>query len=387
MLTGKCAGPSRAKGRWLACLLVLAPVSVTWSQVEESPAAHQLPPGIYDRGQARIDGAFGIRFGQPLEEAAISKVLGWIATVLPDGWEYTGLVPYKMDSYLARPTLLPTLLKGIDGQFLVRTNFEGHPIWISATLRELTLKQQKEISDVLARMYIAETSEGAFSDGTNSVQLSHQPNLTRLDYTDRSGLRKYLSRRNVSLDKKLKEPPGDWGVSVTEDQILRVARHFRKMRPKFLEAHGVPFQTPHADRPADQYSPISVPEPVPMPWIDRVSYEMLASPEGMPINLRLTVTGTGPQLAYEKWLLEEALMLVFRGFLKRTEKHTVLLLEGNSVTVALRDNKMFVSVINGHQNRLALARDKQRRAQANAARAHAEKIAQRTSEMVEETGF
>ena len=87
--------------------------------------------------------------------------------------------------------------------------------------------------------------------------------------------------------------------------------------------------------------------------------------------------------ADEKWVIEEALMLVFRGFLKLTENHTVLLMGGNSVAVALRDGELYVSVINGHQNRLALAREEER---ARAATLEA-RIAKRRREIRDERGF
>ncbi len=192
-----------------------------------------------------------------------------------------------------------------------------------------------------------------------------------------------MERRNVTLERKFRESPGGWGLSMTERQFVSLARSFRSLRPNFESVYGVEFLAPGTDTDApDQFHTITVPKPLSMPWKSHARYELIVSPDGIPVNLRLNITGTKPQLAYEKWVIEEALLLVFRGFLKRTENHTVLL-GGNSVAVALRDGELYVSVINGHQNRLALAREEER---ARAATLEA-RIAKRRREIRDERGF
>ena len=52
-----------------------------------------LPEGHYEPGQGTIDGAFGILFGQPIENTWTQKSLGWTTPPsLPEGLEYRGIV-------------------------------------------------------------------------------------------------------------------------------------------------------------------------------------------------------------------------------------------------------------------------------------------------------
>lgn len=366
----------------LRCFGLLAAAWAVLTLASGSMAA-ELTEGVYDYRRTPIVGAFGLSFGQTFDDAIIAKRLGWMSTEAPAGWDYRGKVPFRMDTYLVRPMGLPRLLNGLPGRYLVRTDFEGHPIWITATLT-LPAARLKEIRSVLQRMY--QTEDQHYTDGTHQIVLETTGDVTRLMYFDVPGLTAYMDRRNVTLLEKYKEAAGGWGLSMTENQILSVARSFRSLRPDFEAVYGFSFltQVAAADAPPpDEFHTFTVPRPLPMPWQNRVRYELMVSPDRLPINLRLNVNGSKPQLAYEKWVIEEALMLVFRGFLKRTENHTVLLMGGNSVSVALRDGELFVSVINGHQNRLALARDDERRA----AEALAARIARRREEMKEEQGF
>ena len=353
-------------------LLIGAPVLADQAQLTE---------GVYDYRATPITGAFGLDFGQPLSDDSIAKPLGWMSTDVPAPWRYTGSVPYRMESFLVRPPGLPRLLRDLKGRYVVRTNFESHPIWITATLT-LSPAKLAEIHDVLRRMY--QKVDGHYTDGTHRVELVEAGKVIRLAYYDVQAFDAYIERRNVTLERKFKEPPGNWGLSMTERQIVSLARSFRSLRPNFETVYGVEFLMPQPSENApDEFHKVMVPKPLPMPWKDRARYELLVSPDRIPVNLRLNVSGTKPQLAYEKWVVEEALRLVFRGFLKRTESHTVLLMGGNSVAVALRDGRMFVSVINGHQNRLALAREEER----NRTDALAARIARRREEMRDEQGF
>ncbi|MCB1644193.1 MAG: hypothetical protein KDI36_02005 [Pseudomonadales bacterium] len=350
--------------------------------VADKSTAQHLPPDVYQRGDGEITGAFGFEFGQLPDPAFITGRPGWIEPgELPEDFTYFGFEkPLKMNALQLVPPLVPVLFKGMTVSYRCFTDFHGYPVWIEAQ----TSHKLPDLVEILSRKYGKPTIQApdilTFTDGTDLIRLDAGKGKTLLSYFDTEGLGNYLKARNLSLRRKYEGERG--ALTPSEQEILALADQLTNLRKNIDAGFGIPFkQRIHFRAKPDQYVPFDPPQPI--KGLGAAVYKIMVSPDLIPIMIRMEIYGKEPYLQSRKVLLDQALDLAFGGFLKNSAMHTVVSLQGNSISVLIRGETLSLTLLDGYENKLANERSREREAEQR----RQAQTAQRRTEIKAERGL
>ena len=349
-------------------------------------------PSVYKIGEGTMVGAFGIPFSAVLKPDWIVKRPGWVLPgPLPREINYYGPHKYKQLAYQVKPPDVPRLFKrlGVTMRYTAYVDFNEMPVWISAQARLVSCEEHiEELLEILGRKYETmpvENNLHRFTDGKSLLQLSCSEDAFTMGYFHLDGFKTYVDFRNQPLMNKIRQ-----GLlsKLTEDEIdiANVAKNLNIGEQRTITSgFGIPLDIPFEGHyVADQLTSFDPPNPLNAFAPYSPVYELQISPEGMPIRvigkIRLGKT-VGTHL---KWLLDEALRLIFGGHEKHSRLHTVITSRGRMIVVRLtRKNWLLVTYIDSAENKSAGIREEQRLLASQAAKA--EEIRRR--EIKEEKGF
>lgn len=362
-------------------------------QQEPAPVpVNRVEPAIYQIHQGKMDGAFGIPFKTPLQADWILQQVGWIVTPpLAKEIHYYGPYEYEQFSYRLSPPDIPRLFKrlAITWHYSTYVDFDQNPIRIRAEAKLISCnKRIEELLQVLQRKYQALPAENdlhRFSDGSNLLQVSCSGDSFHMDYFDLDGFKTYLKYRNLPLMTKIAHHEAD-KLTGFESYIAEMAHNLNPAEGRLITAgFGISFAQPYEGHyVADQFVPFEPPNPLARFATHSPIYEILISPQGLPIRIKTKIQlpeSEGKQL---KWELDEALHLLFGGYLKKTRVHTVVNSTRRMIAVQLTgENWLSISFIDSVENKAANKREKQRQIVSKAEAAA--KI--RRKQMAEEKGF
>ncbi len=306
--------------------------------------------GIYVAGEGEITGAFGILFDEKLPLDSIITDLGWQnLSKLPAGLSYRGTVkPFNLPTCTIKPPAIPSVLRSKNVEYQVFLDFDDKPIWIVARM----VPEIDKVILLLRRKYgepVFQTeTDMKFIKGSNQIRVSKQGSVGEINYLAFDSFNEYLEIRNRHLRKKYANPDRHL-LNPEEMRIMVLTDEFMKLRQNLNRGFGINFdkRVGFLARP-DQLVTFTPPEP--MRGFEDGTYKIMVNPDLKPVSLRIEVEGTRPALTKQKWIVDHALDIAFGGFLKHTERHTVLSLQGNSISVLVRKDKLILSVIDSSEN-------------------------------------
>jgi len=330
------------------------------SSKEQRQKELDLKDGLYTSGMGEISGAFGIDFGEALPKSVIVKDLGWKEiSNLPNSLSYIVDKVLDIPTFHIKPPAIPRLLANKNIAYRAFLGFENQPLWLQAK----SIPNIKEVIAVLKRKYGEPNSESnqqlVFKREGKVLYFSHKRNRGTLDYYDLVSFQDYLDRRKVSLRSKYKEPER-LRLSQTEKNIFTVADQLEISRKLSGSIFGVDFdkRVGFLAKP-DEY--VTLAGAIPFKEFAGGTYKIMVSPDLMPIMLQYETNVSLSQIGKQKAIFDQALELVYGGFLKKTSKHTVITFRGISISVLIRSGKLSFTVLNNTENKLHNARVKTRR--------------------------
>lgn len=369
-------------------------------ETEPAPPAENvpLPKGHYAPGEGIIDSAFGIAFNLPIPESQIDQNLGWHKPPrLPAKPKYSGLVkPLTIQSLALRPPVQPSVLLQQQTRYTAWVDFEQRPIAIETS----TFQNAKAVIEIIVRKY-GEPDEKddehlIYRREQRTLQIFLQPkNHAFLRYEDQDTLNAYMYERNLSLKRKFTEGRTEH-LSPIEKEIFALARQLETFRRDYGAAFGLPFGKRIGFRAApDEFVPFNAPKPLAV--FDYGEYQIMVSPDLMPIAVRFEVSGDEALLAKTKQELEFALELAFAGFLKQTPNHTVLSFKQQAYSLLIRQGKFQFTVHDRQENsdrnerekmaRIAVVESEKERQRLAELKRQQEAIAARLKQIEEEKAF
>jgi len=320
-----------------------------------------LKDGLYTSGMGEISGAFGINFGEVLPKSVIVKNLGWKElTSLPNSLSFI-VVDRVLDmpTVHIKPPAIPRLLANKNIAYRAFLGFENQPLWLQAK----SIPNIKEVKAVLKRKYGEPDSELnqqlVFKRQGKVLYFSHKRSRGTLDYYDLASFQDYLDRRKVGLRSKYEEPTR-LRLSETEIKVFTVADQLEVSRKLSGSIFGVEFnkRVGFLANP-DEY--VTLASAVPFKEYTGGTYKIMVSPDLMPIMLRYEISLSHSEVNKQKAIFDQALELVYGGFLKKTSKHTVITFQGISISVLIRSGKLSFTVLNNAENKLYNTRVKVKR--------------------------
>lgn len=308
-------------------------------------AAEDSVTTAYAPVEALIEGAFGITFGQVLEMSIVAGEPVWInAPTLPAGFSYAGEIkPLAMLAYAVAPPQLPVLLTAGAHTYECYVDATRQPFWVRAGI----VGQMAEILAILTRKYgapeVLADGRQRFDGGANFILASTVDNATgTLDYVFAAGLKAYLGAHNKSL-RHLHRDADRSQLTPGEQQVIGLADQFTRIRKKDKPAFGLPFSQRVGFR-ASPGEAVAFEPPLPIEGLGPGDYSVTVSSRLWPTSTSFSQVGSGAKLAETKALIDQALLLAFGGFLKQTSKHSVISLQGVSISVLIRDGRLTLSV-------------------------------------------
>lgn len=359
---------------------------------QERKAKERAEPEIYQTRQGKMAGAFGILFESPLQPEWIQKEVGWVKPPpLPEEIHYYGPYEYKQFRIQLRPPDVPVLFKQMPVRFeySAYVDFDRNPVWIRAETRFVSCERRiAALLEILNRKYEPSPSESGlhrFTDGTNLLQVACLGNRFSMDYFDLDGFDTYMKIRNLPLMTKIDRYQLA-KLTQIETYIAEMARNLNPTDERSIAlGFGIPFGKPYEGHYVpDQLSPFQPPNPLKAMAAYSPVYEILVSPQGLPIRINSTIEVEESAVKQLKWELDEALQLIFGGFLKRSRLHTVVSSTDRMIAVRLTgDNRLSISFIDSTENKAASKRESQRQIVSKAR--EADRI--RRKQMKQEKGF
>ncbi|MBV1877369.1 MAG: hypothetical protein KUG79_06980 [Pseudomonadales bacterium] len=350
---------------------------------QSAQQANKSPPTIYKSGEGALTGAFGIDFDLPLKAQYIKKHLGWVKVKkLPSKLVYFGTVkPFDLKSYLISPPIIPPLLREQNVEYQVYVDFAEKPLWIIARY----IPNMDKVIDILTRKYGAlgdlTSRKILFALGNRQIHIDRGGSRGTLTYLDMANFKQYLTIRNLKIRRKYNELERKY-LNPRERLIMDLADQMVALRQDMKHAMGITFGQRVGFRASpDQYSLYNPAKP--FTGMGKGTYRIMVNPKLIPISVHFELTGNEADLLNSKQLLDHALEIAFGGFLKRTPKHSVLSLQGNSIAVLIRKGRMRLTVVDSAENKAysERLRDIELAAQL------AETIRQRKAEIKFEKGF
>ena len=300
---------------------------------------------------AQINGAFGIVFDEPLDARIIKGLASWQAPPpLPAGqiYNHPGRA-FSMSVVQVQPVELPELLSEAEHQYSSFVDFDNKPVWVIAQI----IRDMPDVLAILTRKYgeptLSDNTQWQFSDGKNIIRVNQDEQVGTLEYIHIAGLAAYLRLRNMSLRDKFTATPRP-GLSPDESRILALADQVAIISSQQAPAFGLPFGRRVNFR-ATPGKPVAFIPPRPLQGLDDGHYTIVVSPKLLPMVASLTLTGSAAELAGQKQLLDEALLVVFGRFLKHSSQHSVISTQGLSMSVLLRGGVLTLSVHDATESR------------------------------------
>lgn len=318
-------------------------------------------PNFYEQGEGNISGAFGILFRAPLAPRFVKNRPGWLMPPkLPSQLSYFGIIkPFTMEAFILAPPIVPGVLKTKGITFTAYTNFEHHPIWVSASVKD----KLDKIIPLLSRKYgdpevdlIEGTAAGYtyYSDGSNLIRVAAKTET--IDYFDIPAFSDYMEQRNKNLRKKFLSDDRT-RLTQYEKSLMRIADQIANQGIGLESAYGIKF----GDRIsflAKPDSPLPFDAPLRFSDLGKGNYSIVVSPDLQPISIRYEVAGSDMELSLYKGLVDHALKLNFGGFLKNSTNHSVITVSGRSVSAMVRSGKFSLTFIHAKEQRMMRNREK-----------------------------
>jgi hypothetical protein len=336
--------------------LVDAGAKTDAAQAPLDPDATTAPDLLDDTtlpGNAQITGAFGIAFDLPLDRQLIKGPPEWLAPPpLPAGQIYKPSIatkPLLISAVQVQPAVLPTLLAEAKHEYRCYVDFDDKPLWIVAQIsRDMT-----EIVAILTRRYGEPTpldnGQQQFGESEKIIRVSQVDEAGTLEYIHVSGLAAYLEQRNMTLREKFTAVPR-LGLNPEEAKILALADQIDVISRKEDPAFGLPFGRRVNFRATPGEAVPFVP-PRPLLGLGDGDYSIVVSPRLMPMVASLKIKGSKAVLMNQKQLLDEALLVVFGRFLKHSSRHSVISVQGLSMSVLQRGDLLTLSVHDATESR------------------------------------
>ncbi|MFT4822058.1 MAG: hypothetical protein ACI9PN_002931 [Candidatus Azotimanducaceae bacterium] len=319
---------------------------------DENAAAPETDSEIISpREIAQINGAFGIEFDQPLDPGITRGLPDWQAPPpLPAGLVYTHpSSTFLMSAVQVQPVALPVLLAGAEHQYRSYVDFNNKPVWVVAQIR----RDMPEVIAILTRKYgeptLLDNAQRQFSDGENIIRVSQKEQTGTLEYIHISGMEAYLQQRNMSLRDKYTATPRS-GLTPEEAQIMSFADQFAVISRQEGPAFGLSFGRRVNFRATPGEAVAFVP-PRPLRGLGDGDYSIVVSPKLLPMIASLKIKGTAVALSSQKKLLDDALRVIFGRFLKHTSQHSVISVQGMSMSVLQRGGVLTLSVHDSAESR------------------------------------
>lgn len=345
---------------------------------EEKITEIALPEGHYDPGQGTIEGAFGIMFGAPIDSIHVTNSLGWNSpAALPNDLEYTGLLkPLTIQQVLVQPPIEPSLLADQKTTYKAFVDFEGRPL----SIRTSAFSEAEAIIEIISRKYGApdevDGKRSTYIRGDHKLHIySKHASSAQLVYEDLAAFKNYLAERNLSLKRKYRNRQQD-RLSPREQEIIDLALKLEQFRQGPGEAFGLTFGSRVGFKAIpDEFVPFDAPKP--LSALRHGNYQIMVSPDLMPIAVRYELMGKPETLNYTKEKVELAMELAFAGFLKQTPNHTVLSFKQHAYSLLIRNGSFKFTVHDRKENTARNNRVKE----AKVAAAEAKKEQQRLAEL------
>jgi hypothetical protein len=304
-------------------------------------------------GNALITGAFGMAFDLPLDPQLIQGSPKWLAPPpLPAGQIYKPSIankPFLISAVQVQPAVLPTLLAEAKHEYRCYVDFDDKPFWIVAQInRDMT-----EIVAILTRRYGEPTAldngQQQFGESEKIIRVSQVDEAGTLEYIHVSGLAAYLKQRNKTLRDKFTAVPRS-GLTPDEVQILALTDQIAVISRKEDPAFGLPFGRRVNFRATPGEAVPFVP-PRPLQGLGDGDYSIVVSPKLLPMVASLKIKGSKALLMNQKQLIDEALLVVFGRFLKHSSIHSVISVQGLSISVLQRGELLTLSVHDATESR------------------------------------
>ena len=336
-----------------------------------------LPEDHYDPGQGTIEGAFGVIFGEPVEKAYITQPLGWKTPAnLPQGLTYKGLLqPLTIEQIQIDPPVQPALLTKQKTRYQAFLDFKSRPISISTD----AFTDAEGVIEIISRKYGApdevDGRRSTYIRGDHRLHIySKHKSSAQLVYVDVAHYENYLKERNRSLKRKFRSGELDY-LSPAELEIVELASRLEAFREGPGHAFGLTFGSRVGFKAVpDEFIPFDAPKP--LNFSRRGNYQIMVSPDLMPIAVRYELKGKASDLSRTKDKLELAMELAFAGFLKQTPRHTVLSFKQHAYSLLIRDGKFNFTVHDRAENTARNNRVKQARIAAAEAKKELERLAE-----------
>jgi hypothetical protein len=336
--------------------LVDAGAETDTDQAPLDPDATTTPDVLDDTtlpGNALITGAFGMAFDLPLDPQLILGPPEWLAPPpLPAGQIYKPSIatkPFLISAVQVQPAVLPKLLAEAKHEYRCYVDFDDKPLWIVAQIsRDMT-----EIVAILTRRYGEPTpldnGQQKFGESEKIIRVSQVDETGTLEYIHVSGLAAYLKQRNMTLRDKFTDVPRP-GLTPDEAQILALAGQIAVISRKEDPAFGLPFGRRVNFRATPGEAVPFIP-PRPLQGLGDGDYSIVVSPKLLPVVASLKIKGSKALLMNQKQLLDEALLVVFGRFLKHSNRHSVISVQGLSISVLQRGDLLTLSVHDATESR------------------------------------
>jgi hypothetical protein len=304
-------------------------------------------------GNALITGAFGMAFDLPLDPKLIQGPPEWLVPPpLPAGQIYKPSIatkPFLISAVQVQPAVLPKLLAKAKHAYRCYVDFDDKPLWIVAQIsRDMT-----EIVAILTRRYgeptPLENGQQQFGESEKIIRVSQVDEAGTLEYIHVSGLAAYLEQRNMALRDKFTAVPRP-GLTPDEAQILALAEQIAVISRQEDPAFGLPFGRRVNFR-ANPGEAVPFVPPRPLQGLADGDYSIVVSPKLLPMVASLKIKGSKALLMNQKQLLDEALLVVFGRFLKHSSRHSVISVQGLSMSVLQRGDLLTLSVHDATESR------------------------------------
>jgi hypothetical protein len=301
-------------------------------------------------GNALITGAFGMAFDLPLDPKLIQGPPEWLVPPpLPAGQIYKPSIatkPFLISAVQVQPAVLPKLLAKAKHAYRCYVDFDDKPLWIVAQI-------SRDMTEILTRRYgeptPLENGQQQFGESEKIIRVSQVDEAGTLEYIHVSGLAAYLEQRNMALRDKFTAVPRP-GLTPDEAQILALAEQIAVISRQEDPAFGLPFGRRVNFR-ANPGEAVPFVPPRPLQGLADGDYSIVVSPKLLPMVASLKIKGSKALLMNQKQLLDEALLVVFGRFLKHSSRHSVISVQGLSMSVLQRGDLLTLSVHDATESR------------------------------------